>query len=148
MWPDLAKFRHFGESLQVFGKFLTVYFLFGKMLNLLGQIFDIIGPIFIFANGQILTNNITIWSHWLGLKVSTVPTIVTGLNITYLPTQSDVNTYAYYAAYKESTKHCGCVAQLVERSLLIQRSAVRIQSSAKINIEHLCTVNCAIRRRK
>ena len=26
VWPDLAKFRHFGKSLQVFGKFLTVYF--------------------------------------------------------------------------------------------------------------------------
>ena len=63
VWPDLAKFCHFGKSLQVFGKFLTVYFLFGKMLSILWQIWDIIGIIFIAANGQILKNNLTIWSH-------------------------------------------------------------------------------------
>ena len=54
--------------LQVFGKFLTVYFLFCKILSLLGQICDIIGPIFIVANGQILTNNLTIWSHCVQAK--------------------------------------------------------------------------------
>ena len=53
VWPDLARFRHFGKSLQVFGKFLTVYFLFGKILSLLWPIRDIIGLIFIAANGQI-----------------------------------------------------------------------------------------------
>ena len=42
---------------------LTVYFLFGKMLSLLLQICDIIGLVFIAANGQILKNNLTIWSH-------------------------------------------------------------------------------------
>ena len=35
VWPDLAKFRHFGKVLQVLGKFLMAYFLFGKMLSLL-----------------------------------------------------------------------------------------------------------------
>ena len=63
VWPDLAKFRHFVKSLQVFGNFLTVYFLFGKMLSLLWQICDIIGLIFNVANVQILKNNLTIWSH-------------------------------------------------------------------------------------
>ena len=63
VWPYLVKFWHFGKSLQVFGKFLTVYFLFGKMLILLWQICDIIGLIFAVANGQILKNNLTIWSH-------------------------------------------------------------------------------------
>ena len=53
----------FGKSLQVFGKFLTVYLLIGKMLSLLYQICDIIGLIFFVANGQILKNNLTIWSH-------------------------------------------------------------------------------------
>ena len=43
---------------------MTVYFLFGKMLSLFWQICDIIGLIFIVANGLILKNNITIWSHW------------------------------------------------------------------------------------
>ena len=57
VWPDLAKFRHYGKILQVFGKFLAVYLLFGKLLSLNLAIF-------ISANGQILKNNPTIWSHW------------------------------------------------------------------------------------
>ena len=65
VWPDLAKFRHFGKILQVFGKLLTVYFLFGKMLILFGRIGYIIGLIFIVANSQILKKILTIWSHWL-----------------------------------------------------------------------------------
>ena len=64
VWPDLAKFRHFGNILQVFGNFLTVYFLFGKMLSLLWRIRCTIGLIFIVAYGQILKNNPTIWLHW------------------------------------------------------------------------------------
>ena len=46
VWPDLAKFRHFGKNLKIFDKYLTVNFLFGKMLSLLWQIFDIIGLVF------------------------------------------------------------------------------------------------------
>ena len=55
----------FGKKLQVFGKFLSVYFIFDKMLSLLWQICDILGLIFNFANGQILKNNLTIWSRCL-----------------------------------------------------------------------------------
>ena len=50
VWPDLTKFRHFG-------KLLTVYFLFWWICY-------IIWIIFIVANGQILKNNQTIWSHF------------------------------------------------------------------------------------
>ena len=50
VWPDLAKFRHFGKKIQAL---LTVYFLFGKMLSLLWQICDIIGLIFSVGNDQI-----------------------------------------------------------------------------------------------
>ena len=57
MLPDLAKFRHFD-------KILKVYFCFGKILNLLWQMFCINGLIFIVTNGQILKDNLTIWSHW------------------------------------------------------------------------------------
>ena len=64
MWPDLAKFRQFGNTLQIFGNFLTVHFLFGKMLSLLWQISDTIRLVFFSANGQILKNNLAIWSHW------------------------------------------------------------------------------------
>ena len=54
-WPDLAKFR-------LFGWMLTVYFLFADptLVNLWHH-----GLIFIVANGQILKNNTTIWSHCL-----------------------------------------------------------------------------------
>ena len=69
VWPDLAKFCHFGKSLPVFGKFLIVHFLFGKILSWLWRICDIIGLIFIVANGQILKNNPTIWSHWLSMSI-------------------------------------------------------------------------------
>ena len=63
VWPDLAKFRHFGKNLQVVDQFLMVYFVFGKIMSLPWQICDNIGLIFIVANGQILKNNLTIWSH-------------------------------------------------------------------------------------
>ena len=61
VWPNLAKFRHFGQSDKSLANFLMVYFLVGKMLSLRCQICDIIGLIFIVAIGQILKNNITIW---------------------------------------------------------------------------------------
>ena len=59
---DLAKFRHFAKTLLVFGNFLTVHFLSGKMLGQLWRIYYIIGQIFSAPNGQILKNNLTIWS--------------------------------------------------------------------------------------
>ena len=65
VWPDLAKFRHFGTILQVFGQFLTVYLLLVKLVNLLWQICYDTGLIFIVANGPILKHNLTIWSHCL-----------------------------------------------------------------------------------
>ena len=58
VWPDLAKFRHFGKSSWVVGKFLMVYLLFVQnadptLANLLH-----FRLIFIVANGQILNNNL------------------------------------------------------------------------------------------
>ena len=71
VWPDLAKFRQFGTSLQVFGKNVDGLFLICKILSLLWQICDIIVLIFIVANGQIMKNNLTIWSHCLEWKGKT-----------------------------------------------------------------------------
>ena len=80
MWPDLAKFCHFGKKLQVFGKFLKVYFLFGKMLSILWQICDIFGLNFLFAIGQILKNYLTIWSHcWYFYPAITIWTFIAHL---------------------------------------------------------------------
>ena len=31
VWPDLSKFRHFGEHFKIFGNFWTVSFIFGKI---------------------------------------------------------------------------------------------------------------------
>ena len=53
----------YGNILQVFGKFFTVKFVFGKMLSLLWQICNCVGLIFIVGNGQILKDNLTVWSH-------------------------------------------------------------------------------------
>ena len=64
VWPDLAKFRHFGKILQSFGKLLGHYFLFGKIVNLHWEICYITGLIIIVVNGQILKHDLTIWSHW------------------------------------------------------------------------------------
>ena len=55
IWPIWQKFK-------VFGNFLTFYFLFDKIMSIPWKI---VGLIFIIANGQILKNNVTIWSHWL-----------------------------------------------------------------------------------
>ena len=64
VWPDSAKYHHFGEILSILDYFLRVYFLiFGKMLNLLWQICMTIGQNFIVSNGQIFKNKLAIWSH-------------------------------------------------------------------------------------
>ena len=36
-WPDLAKFRHFGNMLKVFGNCLRVYLAFGKIFCFLAD---------------------------------------------------------------------------------------------------------------
>ena len=53
VWPDLAKFRHFGKNVKVFGNFSKVYLVFSKLLKLLCQSLNGIGQIFIVVSGQI-----------------------------------------------------------------------------------------------
>ena len=38
VWPDLAKFKRFGEILIHFGNLMSAYFALGKILNQLWQI--------------------------------------------------------------------------------------------------------------
>ena len=64
VWSDLAKFRHFGINLKVLGKFLKDYVVFGKILTLLWQKCLTIVQVLIVADGQILKNNLAIWSRW------------------------------------------------------------------------------------
>ena len=46
VWPDLAKIRHFGKTLNISGYSLRVYFVLGKILTLIRQIFNNIGEFF------------------------------------------------------------------------------------------------------
>ena len=54
MWPDLAKFRHFGNKIKVSGKSVWIVLVFGKFVNLLWQIFNAFGQFFTVVDGQIL----------------------------------------------------------------------------------------------
>ena len=66
LWPDLAKFRHFGKILDIFGDFWG----FGKKFNLLWHILNAIGQIFIVVQGQISKIHTAIWSHCLAAFVT------------------------------------------------------------------------------
>ena len=69
VWPDIARFRHFGEIFKVLGNYSRVYFLLGTILNLLSQILCTFGRIFVDLNGQLLKNNPAIWSNYFGLRL-------------------------------------------------------------------------------
>ena len=63
MWPDLAKFCHFGTTLKNFAHFETFILDLEKLFNLLWQNLHANGQILIVGNGQISTNNPATWSH-------------------------------------------------------------------------------------
>ena len=63
MWPDLAKFHHFGQYIKIFGNKFKLYLVLGNVSNSLWHNLGAIGQIFIDENGQILKNNSVIWSH-------------------------------------------------------------------------------------
>ena len=54
VWPDWAKFFHFGNIQKALVNFLRVYLVFGEILKPLGQLFNVNGPIFTVVNGQML----------------------------------------------------------------------------------------------
>ena len=54
----------FWQNLQSLGHFLRPYLLFGKNLDLLWLNWYAIWQIFIDVIGQMLKNNLSIWSHW------------------------------------------------------------------------------------
>ena len=59
VWPDLAKFCHFGKTLQVFGLFLIWQNAEPTLANLWHYWAN-----FHCCKWSYLKNNITIWSHW------------------------------------------------------------------------------------
>ena len=64
------RFRHFGKKLEVYGNIFKVNFIFVQVLNPFWNNFYALGQVFIVVNGQILKNNLAIWSHWSSLKLS------------------------------------------------------------------------------
>ena len=51
------------QKLEIFGTIFKFYLIFDNALNPLWHNFFVIGQFFIVENGQILKNNLTIWSH-------------------------------------------------------------------------------------
>ena len=83
VWPDLAKFRHFGTIMKELGNFLRVFLVFGKMLSLLWQKCFAICQVFIVVNSHILWNDLAIWSHWTA----------TAFCVTFVESSSFENTF-------------------------------------------------------
>ena len=54
VWPDWAKFCHFGNIQKAFVNFVRVHLVYGEILKPLWQLFNVNGPIFTVVNGQIL----------------------------------------------------------------------------------------------
>ena len=54
VWPDLAKFHHFGNYLKILGIIFKVYLVLGKVFISLWHNLYAFGQIFVAVNGQIL----------------------------------------------------------------------------------------------
>ena len=63
VWPDLAKFHHFGQYLKIFGKIFKVYLVLGKGFCSLWYNLYAFGQIFSAEIGQYLKHNLVVWSH-------------------------------------------------------------------------------------
>ena len=68
VWPDLAIFCLFCNKLKVFGQFLWVLFSIWKNIEPCLAIFYFIGLVNIVRKGQVIKNNLGIWSHWRGYR--------------------------------------------------------------------------------
>ena len=67
VWPDIAKFRHFGKILKVFGHFCGMSYYFNQILKLLWNISNGIRQIFIVVNGPTLKKQ---FSHLVTLSMA------------------------------------------------------------------------------
>ena len=71
VWPDLANFRHFGkispfwQNLQSLGIFWGSIWYLAKFLAYFGIFCILLGKFSLMSLGQMLKNNLAIWSHWL-----------------------------------------------------------------------------------
>ena len=62
VWPDLAKVRQFCQKLKDLNFLGFVEYLSKKWTNF-GKVCMVLGPFFVVANGQILKNDLIIWSN-------------------------------------------------------------------------------------
>ena len=65
MWPDLAKFRHFGQILKAFGQFLKGLIDICQFFNQFGHIFG--GKFWLLQMAKFWKISLAIWSHYLQL---------------------------------------------------------------------------------
>ena len=65
VWPDWAKFHHFGWVLKVFWQFSMLNFVFGKSLKRIWQILNSVSQFFISCKWPKMKNNQAIWSQWI-----------------------------------------------------------------------------------
>ena len=65
---SVTRFGEISPLWQKVYKSLAIFWQFISYLSILRQVYDIIGLIFLVANGQLLRNNLTIWSHCLQAK--------------------------------------------------------------------------------
>ena len=64
VWPDLAKFHHFGKLLKDFGNIWRAYLVLATLWTHFGKIMYGIGQSFIVVNGPNWKHKLAIWSHW------------------------------------------------------------------------------------
>ena len=168
VWPDLAKLHHFGKIFKVLGNFGGFIYCLAKILELLWQVLYAIGQMFFHLKGQMLKNNQAIWSHWSSSSLTfrsnqrtknvgvlschhlcPNPVVNFLFNFTIWWQIQKTNWSINQINYKESIKESGCGS--VGRAVASDTRGPRFESSHRqkfINIEHLFTVNCVLKRRK
>ena len=109
-----GKFRHFGQWNIISGKLFTVYLVFGNILNQLRQkLYVVIGPIFISVHGNILKNNLPIWSH---------------CSQSLLPNELELGSNEFSLTFYHASKKNILTKHLVFRFVLFARSDHHLHS--------------------
>ena len=65
VWPDWAKFRHFGIISKVFGYICKFNCVFGRIMNTFWLNFYAFGQISLLTMAKYWKYNTAIWSHWI-----------------------------------------------------------------------------------
>ena len=87
VWPDLAKFRHFGKTFKVLGNFWRLIYYLGKFWADFGKFCMSWGKSY-WCKWPKFKNNLSIWSHWID------------------PIMTDAEKYRGLVGMKEAQKCC------------------------------------------